>query len=143
MHGSLRRKRFKRLYCSTIRNLYTELLPCLFQWTQSTSMPLLRPMLASMPMPLPGHLPNYRDFTVMLLPSDKTRLMVHNLYLEAAQGSGFPSVSYSKFTQLWADLCLHINIMKPSSDMCPLCQQNMTRLGRSSNLTEDGKSQRF
>ena len=88
-------------------------------------------------MPLPSCLPNYRDFMMMLLPSDTTRLMVHNLYLEAAQGSDFPSVRYSKFIQLWADLCSQISIMKPSPDLCHFCQLNTTRLGRSSNLTED------
>ena len=94
-------------------------------------------------MPLPGRLPNFRDFTVMLLPSDTTRALVHKLYLEAAEESGYRSVSYSKFTQLWAELCPHINVMKPSSDLCPLCQQNMTRLCRSSNLTEEEKSKRL
>ncbi len=94
-------------------------------------------------MPLPGRLPNYRDFTVMLLPSDTTRAMVHDLYLEAAEKNGYASVCYSKFTQLWAETCPHINVMKPSSDLCPLCQQNMTRLTRASNLTEEEKSQRL
>lgn len=57
-------------------------------------------------MPLPGRLPNYRDFTVMLLPSDTTRAMVHKLYLEGAEESSYTSVSYSKFTQLWLTCAL-------------------------------------
>jgi len=94
-------------------------------------------------MPLPGRLPNYREFTVMLLPSDTTKEQVHRLYLEAAEQSNCKKVSYSKFTQLWADLCPHISVMKPSSDLCPLCQKNMTRLSRSCNLTEEEKSQKL
>ncbi len=33
--------------------------------------------------------------------------------------------------------------MKPSSDLCPVCQQNMTKLSRAVNLTEEEKSQRL
>ena len=79
-------------------------------------------------LPLPGRLPYHRDFTVMLLPSDTTKVMVHKVYQEAAATQGYTSVSYSQFIQLWSYLCPHISVIKPSSDLCPLCQKNMMRL---------------
>lgn len=62
-------------------------------------------------MPLPGRLPNYRDFTVMLLPSNTTKAMVHHLCQEAAEEERYASVSYSKFNQLWLELCPEISVI--------------------------------
>ena len=69
-----------------------------------------------------------------------TKAMVHKVYQEAADTQGYISVSYSKFTQLWSHVCPHISVMKPSSDLGPLCQKNMTNLSHASNLTEEENS---
>ena len=43
----------------------------------------------------PGRLPNHKYFTVMLLPSDMTKAMVHQVYQEAADTQGYMSVNYT------------------------------------------------
>ena len=55
--------------------------------------------------PLPGRLPNHRNFKVSLLPSDKTKADIHQIYQEAAKSLNYRVISLSEFKQLWLEQC--------------------------------------
>jgi hypothetical protein len=64
--------------------------------------------------PLPGRLPNYRNLKVTLLPSDKTKADIHQIYQEAAKSLDYLVISLSEFKQLWLEQCPQIILMKPA-----------------------------
>ena len=91
-------------------------------------------------MPLPGQLPSHRDYQVMLLPSDTTKAFVYRKFVSSCEVSGITPVSRRTFKNHLHSLCPHITVMKPASDLCFTCQQNINLLMRSVNLSE---SERF
>lgn len=50
-------------------------------------------------------------------------------------------VGQSKFYKLWCSLVTSIDTMKPSSDLCFECQQNISQIMRSAHLSEEAKSE--
>jgi hypothetical protein len=58
--------------------------------------------------PLPGRLPNHRNLKVTLLPSDKTKADIHQIYLEAAKSLNYRVICLSEFKQLWLEQCPQI-----------------------------------
>jgi len=91
-------------------------------------------------LPLPGRLPNFRKFGVLLLPSDKCMTDIHGLYQKTATESGLRNVSLSTFTHLWHELCPHIVLSKPMTDLCQKCQQFTNKLLCSGSMDEEEKS---
>jgi hypothetical protein len=51
-------------------------------------------------------------------------------------------VGSSTFKKLWLQLVPNIVVARPRTDLCSVCQVNMTSVYRSVNLTEDQKSER-
>ena len=92
--------------------------------------------------PLPGRLPNATDKT-LLLPSDMPKSKVYRDYRAACAVIGVIPVGRSKFYDLWQALIPHIATIKPSSDLCFECQQNIAQIMRSAHLSEDEKSERL
>lgn len=90
--------------------------------------------------PLPGRLPNHKDLKVTLLPSDKTKADIHQIYQEAAASLSFRSISLSEFKRLWLEQCPHIVLMKPATDLCSTCQNYSVNLSKTGNLSEEEKS---
>ena len=45
-----------------------------------------------------------------------------------------------KFELPWNELAPHISCMKPTTDLCPVCQENIVKITRSANLTLSEKS---
>jgi hypothetical protein len=90
-------------------------------------------------LPIPGRLPNVPQKTVLLLPSDKKVADIHSLYNASASESGYRSVCYKTFMNIWDDLCPHITISKPATDLCQRCQTFSYRLSQSGKLTESDK----
>jgi hypothetical protein len=72
--------------------------------------------------PLPGRLPNHRTLKVTLLPTDKTKADIHQIYQEAAKSLNHRVISLSEFKQLWLEQCPQIILMKPATDLCSNCQ---------------------
>ncbi|KAH3891504.1 hypothetical protein DPMN_015608 [Dreissena polymorpha] len=91
-------------------------------------------------LPLPGRLPNFRKFGVLLLPSDKCMADIHSLYQKTATESGLRNVSLSTFTRIWRQLCPHIVLSKPMTDLCQKCQQFSNKLLCSGSMDEEEKS---
>ncbi|XP_053391377.1 uncharacterized protein LOC128554153 [Mercenaria mercenaria] len=90
-------------------------------------------------LPLPGRLPNYRQESVILLPSDQSKADIHALYNEAAQQNSFRVVSLSEFKKIWLQQCPHIVICKPATDLCAKCQKYAHEISNSGNLSEEDK----
>ena len=96
-------------------------------------------------LPLPGRLPSYKDYRVMLLPSDMTKVFVYNHYIATCEKENFTEGKMSRWTfqRIWNNVCPYVSVMKPATDLCFDCQQNASLVMRSANLSEDIKSQRL
>ena len=92
--------------------------------------------------PLPGRLLNASEKT-LLLPSDMPKNKVYKDYKAVCEQIMVTPVGRSKFYELWQSLIPSIDTMKPSSDLCFECQQNITQIMRSAHLSEEEKSERL
>ena len=93
-------------------------------------------------LPLPDRLPNHEQ-KVLLLPSDMSKVDVYRRYKEACNDGNFSAVGRSKFYSVWKESLPYIGTMKPATDLCFECQQNITRVSRSGHLTIEEKSERL
>ncbi|XP_052805803.1 uncharacterized protein LOC128235108 [Mya arenaria] len=72
----------------------------------------------------------------MLLPSDKSQADIH---VEYEKIDGARSISLSTFTRVWRELCPHIVLAKPKTDLCFRCQTFSCKISQSGALSEDDK----
>ena len=93
-------------------------------------------------LPLPGRLPNQED-KVILLPSDMPKSAIYRDYKVACTRIPVIPVGKTTFYNLWKSFLPSIGTMKPSSDLCFECQQNIASIIRSAHLSEDEKSDRL
>ena len=63
------------------------------------------------------------------------------MYTEISSSQGQLSVSYSKFCDLWNQLCPFIVIMRPATDLCWTCQKNNNLIQKTANLPETQKAE--
>ncbi|XP_053376392.1 uncharacterized protein LOC123561263 [Mercenaria mercenaria] len=94
-------------------------------------------------LPLPGRLPNYREGKTTLLPSDKSKADIHNLYLKAAEDMQFRKICLSEFRKIWLEQCPQILVMKPATDLCHKCQGYVTDITKGGNLSEEQKTEKL
>ena len=85
---------------------------------------------------LPRHVPGFKRIDVKLLPSNLTKHGLWKTYFDICTSTGQVSVGYSKFCDLWNQLCPFILIMRPATD---LCQKNNSQINKSANLSEAEK----
>ena len=86
-------------------------------------------------LPLPGRLPGqFSDEKALLLPSHMSKRYVYRQYKQVCEESRDIPVSRRKFEDLWNGLLPHISSMKPKTDLCPDCQDNVMKIVRSVNL---------
>ena len=95
--------------------------------------------------PLPGRLPKHQDYRVMKLPSDVNKKSVYSAYHSGLEmvDRQIRIVSYRQFCRLWQNLVPFVTTMKPSSDLCMVCQENISAIMRSSNMPEENKSEKL
>ena len=94
-------------------------------------------------LPLPGRLPNYKNSQVqhvLLLPSDKSCADIHQLYEKVASELLYRNVSLRTFQRVWHELCPHITITKPLTDLCGTCQMYGGKISNSGCLSEEEKT---
>ena len=90
---------------------------------------------------LPGRVPGYARDDIQLLPSCMSRRDVWKNYKRAAEEDPTIHVAaYTTFLRLWAKQLPQIVLMKPMTDLCWTCQQNIDSLKRSANCPEREKS---
>ena len=88
---------------------------------------------------LPGRVPGFKRIDVKLLPSNLTKHSLWKKYSDICTSTGQASVGYSKFCDLWNQLCPFILIMRPATDLCWTCQRNNTQISKSANMPEAEK----
>ena len=88
---------------------------------------------------LPGRVPAFKRIDVKLLPSNLTKHSLWKKYFDICTSTGQASVGYSKFCDLWNQLCPFILIMRPATDLCWTCQKNNSQIKKSANLPEAEK----
>ena len=88
---------------------------------------------------LPGRVPGFKRIDVKLLPSNLTKHGLWKRYADICTSIGQVSVGYSKFCDLWNQLCPFILIMRPATDLCWTCQKNNNRIHRTVNLPKAEK----
>ena len=90
---------------------------------------------------LPGRVPGFKRVDVKLLPSVLTKHSLWKTYPEICTGNGQTSVGYSKFCNLWNQLCPFVVITCAATDLCWTCQKN-NFIQKSVNMPE-GQKQRL
>ena len=91
---------------------------------------------------LPGRIPGYKRSDLQLLPCSTTKRSVWTIYSSAtAAVSDVHCVAYSTFNRIWRKLLPHILPTRPMTDLCAVCHHNAGLIMRSSNLSEEGKSE--
>ena len=92
-------------------------------------------------LPLPGRLPGqFSDEKALLLPSHMSKRYVYRQYKQVCEESNDLPVSRRKFEDIWNGLLPHISSMKPKTDLCHVCQENVMKIVRSINLPESEKT---
>ena len=94
---------------------------------------------AEQALPLPGRMPQFKDFNVQLLPSSETKAFIWRRYKDCAQKDSVNAVSYSKFVNLWDTFTPYIIMMTPATDLCNTCQKNNTQIFKNVNISENEK----
>ncbi|XP_052769713.1 uncharacterized protein LOC128209636 [Mya arenaria] len=92
-------------------------------------------------LPLPGRLPHCPNQTVLLLPSDVNISEIHEIYQESAVETGYRQVCLKTFRNIWNELCPHIALAKPTTDLCFKCQKFGVKLGKSGQLSDEDKNE--
>lgn len=90
---------------------------------------------------LPGRVPGFKRTDVKLLPSTLTKHSLWKTYQDLCNNDCSISVGYSKFCDLWNQLCPFVIIMRPATDLCWTCQKNNSRIHKSANLPEAQKAE--
>jgi hypothetical protein len=97
-------------------------------------------------LPLPGRMPKFNDYSIMLLPTDASKASVHREYVKASQvledslKQPVRCYGYREFCRLWSEVVPYIRVMPPATDLCPICQDNVALLMKSANVSEDEKA---
>ena len=90
---------------------------------------------------LPGRIPGYKRSDLQLLPCSTTKRSVWNIYCSATTTVSIHCVTYTTFSRIWRSLLPHILPARPMTDLCAVCHHNAGLIMRSSNLSEEGKSE--
>ena len=76
---------------------------------------------------------------LLLLPSDKTKSDIWDLYNAAARIEGYRQISLLEFKKILLEQCSNILIMKLATDLCPKCQRYVHNISIAGNLTDEEK----
>ena len=85
---------------------------------------------------LPGRVPGFKRTDIHLLPSVLTKQSLWKTYTEISASQGQLHIDYSKFCDIWNQLCPFVLIMRPATDLCWTCQKNNNLIQKSVNLPE-------
>lgn len=86
-------------------------------------------------LPLPGRMPHFKDYNIMLLPSETTKASVYREYTNTS-GEFVRYFGYCEFCRLWKEVVPYIRTIPPAEDICHVCQENAVRIMQSANYTE-------
>lgn len=87
---------------------------------------------------MPGRLANHKVI-VKLLPSSDTKQGLYLKYKGMCDQSGDTCVGRTMFYNIWNNFCADVVIMRPRTDLCALCQRNMTSHANLRGASEEYK----
>ena len=91
---------------------------------------------------LPGRIPGYKRSDLQLLPCSTTKRSVWRTYCSATTNTtNVHCLAYTTFNRIWRSLLPNILPTRPMTDLCAVCHQNAGLIMRSSNLSEEEKSE--
>lgn len=91
---------------------------------------------------LPGRIPGYKRSDLQLLPCSTTKRSVWLQYHQAMRAlPNSHAVAYTTFCTIWRKILPNILPTRPMTDLCAVCHRNAGLIIRSSNLTEEQKSE--
>ena len=90
---------------------------------------------------LPSRVTGFKRINIELLPWILTKHSLWKTYTETSQGQ--LSVAYSKFCDLWKQLCLFVLIMRRATELCWNCQKNHNLTQKTANLPETQKGKLY
>ena len=90
---------------------------------------------------LPGRIPGFKKDDICLFSSSETKMNVWRTFKRTCEESGKHAVCYTTFMKLWEQFHPDVVVAKPMTDLCLTCQQNTSKLLRSTNLPEWEKSE--
>lgn len=88
-------------------------------------------------LPLPGWMPAFYDYNIMLLPTEVSKASVHRDYVKVTSQQGMRCFGYREFCRVWSEVLPFIRVMPPADDLCQICQDNSTLILKAANLSED------
>ena len=94
-------------------------------------------------MSLPGRVPGYARDDLKLLPSNCSKKMVYENYVDACKLVDVRACSLVLFRRLWRQLVPFIVVMRPRTDLCWFCQKNVTMISRATNVSDEVKGEAF
>lgn len=71
--------------------------------------------------PLPGRLPQFKDYRVMKLPSSETKSSIYRKYIDSLDDDEL-KMSNRSFRRIWNKYIPYVTIMKPADDLCDVCR---------------------
>lgn len=86
--------------------------------------------------PLPGRLPQFKNFKVMKLPTSDTKISVYRRYIEACNDKKEKLIGKRCFYYLWNECCPFIQTMKSADDLCDTCKENTNLISEAKNSDE-------
>lgn len=91
-------------------------------------------------LPLPGRLPQFKNFDVIKLPSHETKNSIFRKYCDLISTRENPRIiDRTTFSKIWKQYCPYIVIMKPADDLCGTCRTNQLEINRCSNVNAEAK----
>ena len=91
-------------------------------------------------LPLPGRLPNLKNYDVMKLPSYETKKTVYEKYYASCITAKKNPMGRRIFLKTWQKYCPNITSMRPATDLCELCQSNNVLIHRAQNTSDEHKT---
>ena len=83
---------------------------------------------------LPGRVLGFKRIDVKLLLSNLTKHSLWKKFSDICTSTGQASVGYSKFCDLWNQLCLFILIIRPATDLCWTSEKNNTQISKAEKV---------
>ena len=94
-------------------------------------------------MSLPGRVHGYARDDLKLLPSNCSKKMVYENYVDACKPVNARACSLVLFRHLWRQLVPFVVVLRPKTDLCWFCQKNVTMISRATNVSEEVKDEAF
>nr|XP_022908321.1 uncharacterized protein LOC111419695 isoform X2 [Onthophagus taurus] len=92
--------------------------------------------------PLPGRLPQFKDYRVMKLPSNETKSSIYRKYIASLNNDELNMTNQS-FRRIWNKYIPYVTVMKPADDLCDFCRENTLSIAQVKNVPDIEREQKL